>query len=171
MTTSTIKGFNLFIAVFLFLFFLAGLNQAHAGWYTVYNDNDTNLAWGNYHFEISQISGKSGPLYDISNVVFDVLFNPPTVDHRPQSSQTLDSGNEWNLSSDGKKIDLYFYGDPFMPGETDGRWKVFINNPDGVLYSVSSYPSVVPEPVSSSLFILGGAFLGFRRFIKKRGIE
>ena len=29
-------------------------------------------------------------------------------------------------------------------------------------------PTVVPEPVSSTLFIVGGLALGFRRFVKKR---
>jgi hypothetical protein len=38
----------------------------------------------------------------------------------------------------------------------------FIVRPDG-----GSSPPVVPEPVSSTLFIVGGATLGFRRFRKK----
>ena len=33
---------------------------------------------------------------------------------------------------------------------------------------VDPYPPVVPEPISSTLFIIGGATLGFRQFRKRR---
>jgi len=158
----------LLISVFLCLFFLGGVSPLYAGWYTVTADNNTGLAWGDFHFEIIPISGQTGPLYNISNVFFDVVYDPPETDHRPQSSQTLDPDNMWTLSSDSKKIDLNFYAHPFGPGETNGTWTVFINNPDGVIHGVTSYPSVVPEPVSSTLFILGGATLGYRRYMKNK---
>jgi hypothetical protein len=159
------KEFKLFvIGVFICLFSLAGVNPLHAGWYQVTEDNQSSLAWGDFHFEIFAIPGHDGnPLYDISNVVFDI-----TDPYEPESSQTLDIGNEWNLSDGGKKIDLNFYGDPYAAGETGGWWKVHINNPDGVLHGVTTYPSVVPEPMSSLLFMIGGAVLGLSFYVKKK---
>ena len=38
----------------------------------------------------------------------------------------------------------------------------------GTTQSLRGIFAVVPEPVSSTLFIIGGATLGFRRFWKKR---
>lgn len=165
MLTSSRKEFKLLlIAVFLSLFFLAGFNSAHAGWYKATQDNQSDYAWGDFHFEIFAIPGHEGnPMYDITNVVFDI-----TAPYEPSSSQTLDSGNMWNLSGDGKKIDLNFYNDPFAAGATDGWWKVHITNPDGVLHGVSTYPSVVPEPISAALFLIGGTVLGARYSCKKR---
>ncbi|MEW6599951.1 MAG: hypothetical protein AB1499_03185 [Nitrospirota bacterium] len=170
MKTRSRKKYNiLMIFVFLSLFSLTGLEQAQAGWYTATMDNQSNYAWSDFHFEIFAIPGHDGdPMYDITNVMFDVLYNPPTTDHRPLSSQTLDSGNEWNLSGDGRTIDLNFYNDLYAAGETGGWWKVHISNPDGVLHGVATYPSVVPEPVSSVLFIIGSVGLLARYNWKKR---
>lgn len=148
------------IGLVLCLFFLAGASPTYAGWYTVTADNQSSVAWGDFHFLIYEIPGHEGdPLFDISNVTFDI-----ETPYMPSSSQTLDIGNEWNLSADGKQLSLNFYGDPFVPAETDGWWKVHIDNPDGVMHGITSYPSVVPEPVSSALFLIGSATLAVRRF-------
>jgi len=156
------REFNsLLIGVFLCLFIIGGVSPLYAGWYTANVDNQSNVAWGDFHFEIYEIPGHAGnPLFDISKVVFDMsglLI--------PSSSQTLDS---INLSGNGKELSFNFYNDPYAAGATGGWWKAHINNPDGVVHGVTYYPSVVPEPVSSTLFILGGVTLGFRRYLKNK---
>jgi hypothetical protein len=145
---------------FLILFILGGISPVHANTspYGVMLTNTSDIAWGDFHFSIYEVPG-----FDIQNVAFNV-----TAPFKPLSSQTLDPGNEWTLIND-QEIDLNFFHDPLMPGQL-GLWVVNIDNPDGVVYGVTAYPSVVPEPVSSSLFIIGGATLGFRRFRKNRRV-
>ncbi len=159
------KGCTVLIAgLFICLLSLGAVSPADAGWYTINADNQASVAWSDFHLEIFEIEGHSGDaLFDISNVVFDIT-NP----FEPSSSQGLDVGNEWSVSPDGKKINFNFYGDTFAAGATDGWWKVHISNPDQVLHGVSFYPTVVPEPVSSTLFIIGGVALGVRQFRKKK---
>jgi hypothetical protein len=48
--------------------------------------------------------------------------------------------------------------------DEDGMPDMIVGRADGKL---ELYTTVVPEPVSSTLFIVGGATLGFRRFRKK----
>jgi hypothetical protein len=151
------------IGLFLCLFFLAGASPVSAGWFTAEFDNQSSVAWGDFHFLIYEIPGQEGnPLFDISNVTFDI-----EAPYMPSSGQTLDAGNEWNLSADGQQLSFNFYGDPVGPAET-GWWKVRIDNPDGVVHGITSYPSVVPEPVSSALFVVGSATLAFRRYRKSK---
>ena len=150
----------LVVALVLSLMLLGSLSTAQAGWFKFEIENDSNIAWSDFHVEIIAIPGYS---YDISNVTFAV--EDPK---EPMSSQGLDSGNEWVLSSDKRKLDFNFYGDLYMPGEKSGYWMAYVNNPDGVVHGITMYPSVVPEPISSALFIIGGATLGIRRFMKKK---
>lgn len=157
------KRGSLLVAILLCLFILGGSNLSYAGWYTATVDNQSSVAWGDFHFEIYEIPGHAGnPLFDISKVVFDI-----SEFLMPSSSQTLDN---INLSSSGKELSFTFYNDPYAAGATGGWWKAHINNPDGVVHGVTYYPSVVPEPVSSTLFIIGAATLGYRQFRKKRNI-
>ncbi len=138
------------------LYFTTGTQvQAATGPFNVTAVNTTDVAWGNFHFLIFAVPG-----FDSTNVFFD-LSTPPV------SSQVIDSLNIlWDFTTGEKKLDLFFYNDPLLPGET-GSWEVSINNPDNTIYAVTSYPSVVPEPVSSTLFIIGAATLGYRRFRKR----
>ena len=131
-----------------------------SGWVTVFADNQSSIAWGDFHFEVFSVGGS-----DISNVKFVVgeHTNGTTFNADPQSSQ---SPLSWSLSDNDQKIDLFYYSDSYAAGATGGWWKVHIDNPDQVLHGVSYYPTIVPEPISSTLFLIGGAALGFRRMRK-----
>ncbi len=63
-----------------------------------------------------------------------------------------------------EKIELYAYNNALGFHEFNSEDKLdFIVRPNG-----GSNPPVVPEPISSALFITGGATIGLRRFLKKR---
>jgi hypothetical protein len=124
------------------------------GLITVSATNTSNVGWGDFHFFIFGL-----PNNDPTNVKFNV-----TTPNQPTSSQ---SPLTWNLDGTGKYLDLNFYSNPVNPGVT-GTFGVYVKNPDAVQFGVGFYPSVVPEPISSTLFIVGAATLGVRRFIKKK---
>lgn len=127
------------------------------GWFDLTVTNNTNSAWGDYHFILFDFGG-----YNSSVIFVDSSGggNDPT-----STSNTIDS---WTISDGGKSLDLFFYGDPVGIGET-ANLRVWTDNTAGTNdpFAIGSYPSVVPEPISSTLFIIGGATLGFRRFRKK----
>ena len=126
-----------------------------SGWVTFNVDNQSFYDWGDFHVFIFEYPG---PNNDITNVEF--IDGAP---YDPTSSQTPFT---WDIGDDGKTIDYYYYGDPIYNNET-GTFAVHIDNPDGTLHGVGYYPTMVPEPVRSTLFIVGGSVLGFRRFRKK----
>jgi hypothetical protein len=126
------------------------------GWFDLTAYNNTSTTWGDFHFLLFDYGGYN------SNVVFVDLSgggNDPT-----STTTTIDT---WTISGNGKSLDVFFYGDPVAPGETLNL-KVWTDNTSNQQnFAVGFYPTVVPEPVSSTLFIIGGAALGFRRFRKK----
>lgn len=113
--------------------------------------------WGDFHFGIYDPIGGQ----DISNISFlDSTTIPPGPD--PTSSQ---SPLSWTIDNDvvGATIDLFYYGDPVMPGET-ATFSVYTDNPDHVgFFGVMLYPTPVPEPAALSLLVLGGGLLLRRR--------
>jgi hypothetical protein len=62
------------------------------------------------------------------------------------------------LEQDGE---LFFFIDDFPPGDDGG----YVRDNGG---SVTITASIVPEPISSALFIVGGTLLAGRRFIKRK---
>lgn len=128
------------------------------GWITINATNNTASDWGDFHMEILDIGQGS-----VDNVHFEV--GTFSMMPSPDSSQTF----TYNIdnTSVGATIDFFFYGDPVTIGNS-GTFKVFVSNPDTVLFGIVAYPSVVPEPVSSTLFLVGAVSLGVRRFWKKR---
>jgi len=128
------------------------------GWFDLTATNNTNSAWGDYHFI----------LFDFGSYNSSVIFvDASGGGYDPTSTTTtIDS---WTISSDGKSLDLFFYGDALAIGDTINL-RVWTDNTAGTNdpFAIGSYPSVVPEPVSSTLFLVGAASLGARRFWKKR---
>jgi hypothetical protein len=109
--------------------------------------------WGDFHFGIYDPIGGQ----DISNVHFlDSLTVPVGPD--PTSSQ---SPLSWTIDNVvvGATIDLFYYGDPVMPGDT-ANFSVYTSNPDHVsFFGVMLYPTPVPEPATLSLLALAGLLL------------
>lgn len=109
--------------------------------------------WGDFHFGIFDPMGGQ----DISNVHFlDSLTVPPGPD--PTS---LQSPLSWTINNVvvGATIDLFFYSDPVMPGET-ASFAVYTSNPDRVpFFGVCFYPTPVPEPATLSLLALAGLLI------------
>ena len=119
--------------------------------------------------EIDALSGKSSeggvPLTDIMGA------------HQFQTTSTFDGGkgsrwigyyefagqpNGWAIQTDLIPTDLSTLDQSGWQYNVE-EW----NHGAWVKTSVNIAPPVVPEPVSSTLFIVGGATLGFRRFRKK----
>jgi len=109
--------------------------------------------WGDFHFGIYDPIGGQ----DISNIHF---LDSSMGGMDPTSSQ---SPLTWVIDNVvvGATIDLYFYSDPVLPGET-ATFSVFTDNPDHVsFFGVMFYPTPVPEPASALL--LGVLALAARR--------
>jgi hypothetical protein len=126
-----------------------------AGWVNVSVKNTGTEAWGDFHFNIYEVSGS------VANVDWD-----DSAPHTPTSSQT---GLTWNVDNDpidGAIIDLYFYGDPVNPGE-EATFSVYNVNPDELSYfGVSFYPT--PVPVPAAVWLLGSGLLGLIGLHRKK---
>jgi hypothetical protein len=138
------------------------------GNFTLTVTNNTNSAWGNFHFYIFEIPGfdysaNGSPGLDAIFVDGNCGWASPNCD----PTKTPGSLDSWSIFNNGKNIDLFYYSNPVGAGQTV-TFKVYTDNTvDQQPFGVGFYPSVVPEPVSSTLFIVGAATLGVRRFRKK----
>lgn len=128
------------------------------------------------------IYGDGGAVPNMGNELYNQAF----------SVQTDDTGNwyglsglDWTLSQgsywlafevrEGQDFaGAMHYSSP-NPLENEAFWTVnystdptYISQGLDIGVRIQSNIAVVPEPVSSALFIIGGATLGFRRFMKKR---
>lgn len=110
--------------------------------------NSGSQAWTDFHFEI----------FNGSAIFQNPGGYPMMVDGDYPANFTAD------LSTDGKKWDIYFPADVVVPGETV-TFTLFTNNQaTGGLFAVLFYPTV-PEPATLAILGLGG-LLAFRRKIK-----
>ncbi|RJR15867.1 MAG: PEP-CTERM sorting domain-containing protein [Nitrospiraceae bacterium] len=136
-------------------------NQPTNGWVTINVTNNTGFAWGDMHIEILQCyTFACGAVTNVDFVDNHPSGSPLSPDSdRSPFTYTIDN------ASVGAKLDYYFYSDPILTGGS-GMFKWKSTNSDGVLYQLAVTPSVVPEPVSTTLFLVGAATLGFRRFRK-----
>jgi len=105
--------------------------------------------WGDFHFQIFDPIGGQ----DISNVHFlDSTTTPPGPD--PTSSQSPLSWIIDNVTV-GATIDLFFYSDPVLPGQT-ATFSVYTNNPDHLsFFGVAFWPTPIPEPAALALMMVG----------------
>lgn len=82
-----------------------------------------------------------------------------------------DAGGNWHAYT-GNINDMGSFSEFLVPGSTSTSLSGINNNGDLVgSYNNGSgnvaFMAIVPEPISSTLFLIGGATLGFRRFRKK----
>ena len=107
--------------------------------------------WGDFHFGFYDYLGGQ----DISNLGFLDLslggFDPTST----QSPLT------WSIDNVtvGATIDLYFYSDPVLAGET-ATFTVYTANPDQLSwFGLQAYPTPVPEPATAVLLCAGSLAL------------
>jgi hypothetical protein len=128
------------------------------GFFMLWTQNSTSNTWIGFNFTLSGTNG--------------VFINPDTYgdcswaydgDCYPRSSKGI---NTYSISPDQTSMTVYFNNN-WSPTQT-GWIRVYTDNTadSSGTFTVTSTP-IVPEPVSSTLFIVGGATLGFRRFRKK----
>jgi hypothetical protein len=117
--------------------------------------NSGTEAWGDFHFQIFEVTGFGS----VENVDFDVISSPPT------SSQ---SGLTWSVDNDvvGSTLDLYFYSDPVLAGET-ATFTVYTDNTTDQLsfFGMLYYPT--PVPIPSAVWLLGSGLIGLIGFRRK----
>ncbi|MBN1764937.1 MAG: PEP-CTERM sorting domain-containing protein [Sedimentisphaerales bacterium] len=119
------------------------------GWVNVEATNNGSVPWGDFHFQIFQVSD---PIDDV-----DFMEDPCFL---PMSSQTFD-GTGWVINNDpligGATIDLYFINDPVPVGGT-ASFQVYTDNTFNTadIFGVSFYPTPIPEPITFTLLGLGG---------------
>ncbi len=83
--------------------------------------------------------------------------------------QTLQA-KYWSVTEYSSSLNYawgFVFEDNSSGGNYDGFQSIRDKNYSAYALAVRSGPPVVPEPISSTLFIVGGATLGLRRFRKK----
>jgi hypothetical protein len=132
--------------------------DGYKGWATFTLTNTGSIAWGDFHFKITQVSD---PIDDVAFVV-DSPYQP-TI-----SPNTFDDPG-WAFDNDvvGAELDLFFYGDPVGVGDTV-TISVYTDNTVNTadIFGMCFYPTPVPEPTTIVLLTagLGGlAMIGRRR--------
>ncbi len=117
------------------------------GFLTVNVTNNTSADWGDFHFEIVDVG------WDVCDV--DFIVTPP---YEPTSSQ---SPLNWYVdnSAVGATLDLYFYSDPVLIGNS-ASFTVYTDNTVGQnWFGVLIYPTPVPEPTTVALLGFGSLAL------------
>jgi hypothetical protein len=129
----------------------------YKGWMNIEVTNTGTEAWGDFHFEIFQV-GES-----VENVDFDV-----SSPNEPTSSQT---GLTWLVDNVavGATLDLFFYSDPILAGET-ATFSVYTDNTTDKVpfFGTAFYPT--PVPIPGAIWLLGTGLIslvGFRRYKNK----
>lgn len=131
----------------------------YKGFFMLWTQNSTGTAWSGFNFSVS---GSNAVFIDTS--LYGDCSWAYDGDCDPRSSKGV---NSWNISGDQKSMSVSL-SNTWNSGQT-GWIRVYTDNtasPQGD-FTVSVSPVLVPEPISSTLFIAGAATLGFRRFRNK----
>ncbi len=135
-------------------------NDPWKGYISLTVTNNSGVAWGDFHFSLFDFGGYSSQVTFVDGTC---SWAKTGTDCNP--TKTPGSLDSWNKST--KNMDLYYYSNPVYSGETV-TFEVYTDNTANQQpFGVGFTPSVVPEPVSSTLFIIGAATMGYRRFRKK----
>ena len=122
------------------------------GYLFVYVKNTGAEPWGDFHFEV----------YDYASVGVENVDFVVGTPYEPTSTQT---GLSWVVNNTvvGATLDLYFYSDPVLPGESANFIVYTDNTTDMVNFAVIIAPSEVPEPATIAVLAIGGLLLAIRR--------
>jgi hypothetical protein len=133
------------------------------GFFMIYTKNTSASTWLGFNFGLS---GSSGVFIDTS--LYEAVNGIGSCgwaldgDCDPRSSKTVSS---WIISPDQKSMSV-LTTNSVAPGQT-AWYRVYTDNTASQgNFTVTGAP-IVPEPISSTLFLVGAATLGFRRFKKK----
>lgn len=128
----------------------------YKGFANVWVTNNSNTAWGDFHFQIFSFDGS-----DVSGV--DFITAAPFA---PVSSQTLGSWAVDNTPATGSKLDLYFYGNPINPGHS-ATFTIYTDNTlNKGNFGLMMWPTPVPEP--GSMLALATGMFGIAGLVLRR---
>lgn len=136
------------------------------GFFMLWTQNNTSDTWIGFNFTLSGTN-----VVFIDTDLWDSEHSSPNLcsdwaydgDCDPRSSKGI---SDWDISSDQKSMNVYFVND--WSSTQIGWVRVYTDNTadSSGTFTVTATP-IIPEPISSTLFVVGAMTLGFRRFRKK----
>jgi hypothetical protein len=143
----------------------------YKGFFMLWTQNSTSTAWTGFNLSID--SATSDAVF-IDTATWDAAnpSNPCSSwaydsDCDPTSSFGISDSSQWSITNGGLNMSVTL--DSTWGAGQVGWLKVYTDNSssENATFNITVNPILVPEPVSSTLFLVGAATLGFRRFRKK----